>query len=296
MSKYPNRYKNKKTQTVSYDELKRWLDRVRVEPRVSGDPNLYLGNDPIRDSSLITVLWYTGLRITEIVGDRERTYRVISEYAKSDEGKKLARAEMPSGEKWMTWWNKYWRQHEEYYDKRTSPAHDGILGKDIRFRIVDEVDTLGNDVELPVLFITAKAKKHGKRDAPLQLCLNWAYMELVEDQWNSVEPNEPVWGGVYEGRREYVWKMLKEIDQTVYPHFFRFNRASLMAYQKPPLTTMLAWFGWKRIETASAYLERGGQSVNEGMKLIGREVRIGTRDVDEIQRKRREAREKDNDE
>jgi hypothetical protein len=273
--RHKHRYLQKRNESVSLSSLDNWITGVRTIPRPKGHICNPLGLDPLRDQSIIALLWYSGFRITEIVGDRKRTYSVQSDYAHSNEARNKARDEMSPEKTWKKYWDAYWKTHKEYNKNRTSPDHEGILGRDITKISVPVVNS-NNEILKYVNYLEIKAivKKNGYRHSPLRLNLDWKYVNFIEEQWMKTSPDEPVWGGVFDKRREYVWKMIKEIDPTIYPHFFRFNRASKMASMNVPITTLLAWFGWKRIETATDYLERGGQSVMVGVNAIDLEQRI----------------------
>jgi len=283
---YPKRYREKKNDTVTLEKLHEWMSRVREHPRkewieeINGriyhrrEPNFFLGVDPLRDRSLLALLYWTGLRVSEVVGDKPRRYIVQSPYAKTEEAKQRARREKPPGVPWKQFWDRYWRTTEGYYEEKYSEGNPGILKEDIVLDVSYYQTSNGDWIEVPILKITAAAKKHGERKAPLELELQWAYVDLILKQWQRTKPGEPVWGGVFHKRKEYVWKMLKEIDPTIYPHYFRFNRASKMVEdQRTNPQVLLSWFGWKRLQTAYHYLELGGKYIHESREIIRDEVK-----------------------
>lgn len=58
-----------------------------------------------------------------------------------------------------------------------------------------------------------------------------------------------------------------------YPHFFRLNRA--VGFLDDPTTTtpeMIAWFGWKRIETINEYMGFSKRHVDTQRKRLNKVV------------------------
>jgi len=52
------------------------LSRLMLKVKKSRTTKLYLGVGPLRDSSLLSVFYWAGLRLAEVVGARERRYKV----------------------------------------------------------------------------------------------------------------------------------------------------------------------------------------------------------------------------
>lgn len=231
-SHYEGRYKyGKQKKRMSIDQLTALMKRVKRQ-RIQ---NQYLGVDPLRDASLLAVFYWTGLRLSEVVGDRPRSYKV-SRFSR-EEREEMKRRGVD------------WKTQPNPYITRTSPERPGIRQEDIEL-----------DEEKNVLSITALALKHGERKAPLQLSLDLPYVDLIKQQWERTRSREKIW----DLKREYAWEILKELDPKLYTHYFRFNRT--MEFIKDPRISppdLLSWFGWKRLQTAYNYLEVGGRRIKE---------------------------------
>jgi len=229
---YEGRYKyGKQKKRMSIEQLTSLMKKIKKQRT----KNHYLGVDPLRDSSLLAVYYWTGLRLSEVVGDRKRRYKV-SRFSK-EEREDMRR----SGIKW--------EEQPDPYTIRISPERHGIRKEDIEF-----------DEERNVLRITALALKHGKREAPLELSLDLPFADLILQQWERTKPGEKVW----DLKREYAWEILKELNPKLYTHYYRLNRA--MEFVKVPSTSpahLLSWFGWRRLQTAYNYLALGGRRIEE---------------------------------
>jgi len=222
----------KQKKEITIEQLSDLLLKVKKEPRTE---HHYLGVDPLRDSSLLIIYFFSGLRLSEVVGDRPRRFKV-SRFS-------MAKREdmVRSGINWKT--------QPNAYVVKTSPEYPGIRKEDIEF-----------DEEKNVLKINALALKHGKRDSPLQLSLDLPYVDLVKQQWERTSPGKKVWNL----KREYAWQIIKELDPKFYTHYFRFNR--VMEFIRDPKTNpahLLSWFGWRRLQTAYNYLALGGRRIEE---------------------------------
>ena len=121
-------------------------------------------------ASLLTVLFYTGLRIAEICGDNGRKWRVLSVF-----GKRILKRDgsLPSG----------WRKDLRLSKARHRGPASGILREDIT-------------IEGDFLHIEAPPLKHGHRKgarSPLNLHRTWPHVDLIEQQWHRTEPEKRVW-------------------------------------------------------------------------------------------------------
>lgn len=115
------------------------------------------------------------------------------------------------------------------------------------------------------LYVYQKARKHGKRDAPVVLPLNLPYVDLIVQQWKRTKPGQKIFPISY----VTFWRILKRIDPKIYPHFFALNRISKLA--KNPNVSMAeicAWTG-KTPKTVAYYMAREGRFTKEvGDKLL----------------------------
>ena len=125
---------------------------------------------------------------------------------------------------------------------------------------------LKEDVELKgdILFISAVARKKGKREAPLELWLDFPYVDLIVEQWKRTTKGERVWP-ISEWDS---WNIMKRIDTRKYPHFFRFNRITEMcANPEMSVADICSWTGLTP-QTVDKYLERSGRFIHETAKKM----------------------------
>jgi len=251
---YVHRYKyGKQTRRLTIEQLSGLMLKIKKERK----EKVFLGVNPLRDSSLLAVYYWTGLRLSEVVGDRKRNYKV-SRFSK-EEREDMRRKGID------------WTKEPEPHIIRTSPERPGIRKEDIEF-----------DEERNLLGITALALKHGKRDAPLKLSLHLPFVDLIKQQWEHTKPGEKVWNL----KREYAWEILKELDPKLYTHYYRLNRA--MEFVKVSTTSpahLLSWFGWRRLQTAYNYLALGGRRIEEMsasmvQQYTGKKVKISSEEVE----------------
>lgn len=229
---YEGRYKyGKQKKRMSIEQLSNLMLKVKKSRR----KNNYLGVDPLRDASLLAVFYWTGLRISEVVGDRPRSYRV-SRFSR-EQREEMKRRGVD------------WKDQPNPYITRTSPERPGIRKEDVEL-----------DEERNVLLVSALALKHGKREAPLELSLDLPYVDLIKQQWERTRSREKIW----DLRREYAWEILKEFDPRLYTHYFRFNRTmEFVKDRRISPAHLLSWFGWRRLQTAYHYLDLGGRKIKE---------------------------------
>lgn len=213
------RYISKRETTVDFEEFQTIIEKIKIENVVF--------------RSLVAILYYLGIRIAEICGDRKRTWKKLT-----DRGRALSNA----GEL-----QKDWEETEEgdlWYWKHRDPL-PGIVKEDISL----QGDTLR---------IYSKPLKHGKREEPggglaaLELAIDYPYVDLIVKQWKRTKPGEKVW----DITTWKAWNFISKIsDGRLYPHAFRVSRATRLArHPKMAIADLQQWFGWARASTADSYI------------------------------------------
>ena len=202
-----HRYKHGKLKkAMKIQTFKSMLDKVdRVD----------LGkHDPLTIKSFLAILYWTGLRKTEVHGAKPHRYVCPP-----------------------------CRSHSEPIVKMTEVI-PGILKEDI-------------EIKGDMLIVEAVARKHGKREAPLELWLGFPFMELIVEQWKRTDPGRRVWP-ISEWDS---WNLLKKIDKRKYLHYFRFTRITeLCANPKLSVADICSWTGLSP-QTVDAYMERSGRFI-----------------------------------
>jgi len=196
--------------------------------------NIVNNAENLRDQSLISILYWSGLRKAEITGDKERMY-----YIYSKEAHRLSKiGELP----------KNWNHYPELRVEKIRPEIEGILAEDIEL-IEDE------------LHITAKALKRGERLKPLILSVNLSNVDLIEKQWKLTSYHSKVW----DMSTWQAWDIVKKAsDGRLYPHFFRLNRASrIVDDYEITIKDIKDWFGWKSSVTLGKYLAKSGRGIRK---------------------------------
>jgi len=179
--------------------------------------------DALTVKSFLAVLYWTGLRKTEVHGARSHKYV-------------LPPTKGPG--------------HKQPLIRYTDPI-PGILKEDIMQK--------GD-----MLFITAVARKKGKREAPLELWTDFPYVNLIVEQRQRTPKGQRVWP-ITEWDS---WNLMKQIDAKKYPHFFRFNRITeLCANPKMSVADVCSWTGLTP-QTINEYMERSGRFIHETAKKM----------------------------
>jgi len=210
-----HRYKyGKQTKATDLETFKAMIEKV---DRI--DLKKY---DPLTIKSFLALLYWSGLRKSEVHGAKAHKYVLPA-----------------------------CSRHSEPLEKITEPI-SGILKEDMW-------------IKGETLFVQAVARKHGKREAPLEFWLGFPFIDLIVEQWKRTEPNHRVWN-----IKEWdSWNIMKQIDKKKYLHFFRFNRITeLCANPKLSVADICSWTGLTPT-TINEYMERGGRFIKrtaEAMK------------------------------
>jgi len=211
-----HRYKHgKQTKGIELAAFSKMLEKVdRID---TGDyPKLLV-------KALLTILYWTGLRKTEVIGAKPHRYVL-----------------------------KPCKRHSEPIVRMTE-AIPGILREDIEVR--------GDR-----LIIHAVARKHGKREAPLELFSDFPYANLIVEQWKLTEPKQRV----FPLSEWDSWNIMKRIDAKKYLHFFRFNRISeLCGDPEMSIKEIASWTGLT-IPTIESYMERSGRFIRTAAEKMRR--------------------------
>lgn len=200
---YPHRYKHGKVDKAidlaTFSEIMNKVGKVTTEHF-----------DSLFIKSLLAILYWTGLRKTEVIGAKPHRY-----YTKR------------KGVQWT----------EEV---------QGITGKDIW-------------IKEGFLYVSAIARKHGKRKGPLAIPISQDYVDLIVKQWEKTDPKQKVWAI----SESYAWRLMKKIAPRLYLHFFRFNRVTKFAGNpNTNLRQICSWTGMTA-QTVDSYLERSGRYSKE---------------------------------
>ena len=189
--------------------------------------------------SLVAFLYYAPLRIVEIVGDGPKKWKILSR-----RGRALSReGSLPED----------WQDRNRFWEWRYRDPVPGIKKGDI------SLDGL-------LLQVISKPLKHGKRGddrdnpIPLEIDIRYPYVDLIIQQWERTEnPEDSVWEGISPW---LAWSKISKISEgELYPHAFRFSKATDMARDPDiSLADMLYWFGWSQARTADNYIQQARSS------------------------------------
>lgn len=226
-----SRYRDKWRSTIPFEDYVSMLHRL----------------EETSEQSLLTILYYTGLRIAEVCGDKGRRWKVLT-----SEGKSFSKqAKLVKG--WMD------PEYEgKLWEWKTGKAHPGIMKEDIM---------MGDGL----MKIYSRPLKHGRREGEglIELDMKFPFMDLVTMQLENTDAGERVWPFT----THRAWVIISRVSGgKLYPHAFRLSRATRMSEDPGiALADMMAWFGWSRVETPDAYVV-GARSTARARKSIEREL------------------------
>jgi len=212
-----------------YGKQKKSIELATFSRMLQKVDQIELGKySPLMVKSLLVILYWTGLRKTEVIGSKPHRYVL-----------------------------KPCKKHPQPIVKMTE-AVAGILKEDI-------------EVKGDRLIIHAVARKHGKREAPLELFLDLPYVDLIVEQWKQTSPKRRV----FSISEWDSWNLMKQIDKRKYLHFFRFNRITeLCGDPSVSIREVASWTGLT-IPTIDSYMERSGRfirSTAEKMRSRAKQV------------------------
>lgn len=130
-------------------------------------------------------------------------------------------------------------------------AIPGILGKNMK-------------IEGEWLLIEAEARKHGSREGALRIPLDFPYVDLIVQQWKRSQPQERVWAIP----EVTAWRIMKQLDERKYLHFFRFNRITEMCNNSQiSIAELCSWTGLT-VQTIEDYLERSDRFIKSAAEKM----------------------------
>ena len=116
-----------------------------------------------------------------------------------------------------------------------------------------------------ILFVRQVARKHGHRNAPIQIPLDLPYVNFLVDRWRQTVASKPV----FPISNVTWWRILKRIDPKLYSHFFIMVRLTKQASDPSiSLKEQEDWSG-KSPATIARYRAQAGrdtQHAGERMK------------------------------
>lgn len=111
-----------------------------------------------------------------------------------------------------------------------------------------------------LLLVDATPKKGGERE-PLEVKVNYPYVNLIIEQVKRTKSGKRVWSF---HPNTAINLVKRAMGDCYYPHFFRLNRAT--RFLDDPTTTlpqMKAWFGWKASRTVDPYIGYSRRHIKE---------------------------------
>jgi len=216
-----HRYKHgKQNKAIALEVFSKMLKRVK---------KVAIRNyDLLTVQSFLAILYWSGLRKTEVHGAKSHRYVLPS-----------------------------CKRHKQPIQKFTE-AIPGILKEDMWIK----GDTL---------YVQAVARKHGSREAPLELWVEFPYVDLIVKQWERTPEGERVWP-ISEWDS---WDLMKKIDAEKYPHFFRFNRITEMCLNpEMSVADICNWSGLTP-QTVNKYMERSGRIIHSAAEKMRRQYSKG---------------------
>ena len=223
-----SRYKTKRSTPIPFKEFVEIIENT----------------EDLEEKSLLAFLFYTGARVSEIVGDSAKRYKKLSQKGRALKEKGI----LPRD------WIKR-PEHEGLWIWVERPPIKGLTKEDF------EIDKTKN-----VLNVNLKPVKRGRRIAPLELPLDLPYMDLILKQWRKTKKGEKIW----RFSPWQVWDIVKRASNgRLYPHAFRFSKATLFARDPNiAVSDMQYWFGWARASTADRYIlpARGSEKIIRALK------------------------------
>lgn len=107
-----------------------------------------------------------------------------------------------------------------------------------------------------------EVRKHGKRQAPVWIKLVRPGVDDILDAWQVAGGSED---RVFPCSKWLAWKLISLVsERRLYPHYFRYNRASRFAENpETSLKELKDWFAWSDIKTAGSYMLKSGRTTKK---------------------------------
>ena len=175
-----------------------------------------------------TLLFWTGLRVSECLGDNGLSWRVLSPQCKilSNTGN-LPEDWIKSPESSGLW------------ELKSRPPNKGLIKEDLSVK--------GN-----ILYVHSDPLKHGRRDRDIELSTTLPHVNFILNSWRSTDVGERI----FKVSRKQLWFTLYMLS-GLKTHSFRASRA--MNYASDPnidLASILLGMGWRRSQTADSYISQ----------------------------------------
>jgi len=179
---YPHRYKfGVLKKPIDFPIFEKLMARVERVDRCGYKPDFLIAAHAL--------FYWTGLRLTEVIGRKSIKWKVRCKACKGIGCPKC---------------------RQNGYVFRIGPPHPGILKEDIK---LEEGFILVYSIDENVL-------KHGNRVAPIFIPTQLPYVDVIIKQWQKTKPKHRV----FPINKMSFWRICKRLDAKFTTHFYRHNR------------------------------------------------------------------------